>query len=94
MACPYDNTSASFTVAEHVFTLYMCTLKPGPKVTMKAMVPLRKKIRTCFTEVDEIQDEDSTCNIAVWNGSNSSISSFQILTSKKVCCVLSHIISS
>jgi len=69
----------------------------GPTHALKskvtAMAPLRKKIRTCTTEVEEIKDTDSTCNIAVWNGSNLSMSSFQIPHSKKVCHVLSHMIS-
>ncbi|KAF8808966.1 hypothetical protein BYT27DRAFT_7285979 [Phlegmacium glaucopus] len=57
------------------------TLKP--KVTAKAMAPPKKKTRTHSIEVEEIEDEDSSCNIAAWNGSILSMSSFQIPNSKK-----------
>ncbi|KAF8804688.1 hypothetical protein BYT27DRAFT_7300619 [Phlegmacium glaucopus] len=57
------------------------TLKP--KVTEKAMAPPKKKTRTPSVEVEEIEDEDSSHNIATWNGSISSMSSFQIPNSKK-----------
>ncbi|KAF8813537.1 hypothetical protein BYT27DRAFT_7035532, partial [Phlegmacium glaucopus] len=61
-----------------------CTLKP--KVTAKAMAPPKKKTRTRSVEVEEIEDEDGSYNVAARNGSISSMSSFQIPNSKKVFC--------
>jgi hypothetical protein len=66
------------------------TLKP--EVMAKATAPPKKKTRTCSVEVEEIEDEDSSRNIAARNGSVSSTSSFQIPNSKKVCSVLLHMI--
>jgi hypothetical protein len=62
------------------------TLKP---TTIKvATVPPKKKARACFVEVEEIEDEDSTCNTNARNSGISPTSSFQILGTKKVTHIL------
>jgi hypothetical protein len=55
-----------------------------PKVKVTATAPPKKKARACLVEVEEIEDEDSACNIAARNSGISPTSSFQIPDTKKV----------
>ena len=56
-------------------------------VSRTAAVLLKKKARACSVEVEEIENEDSACNIAVRNSGISPTSSFQMPDIKQVTCV-------
>jgi hypothetical protein len=58
------------------------------KAVKVGMVPPKKKVRASSVEVEEIEDEDSTCCINVRNSGISPASSFQILDTKKVTHIL------
>jgi hypothetical protein len=47
------------------------------------MVPPKKQVRASLVEVEEIEDEDSTCCINARNSGISLASSFQILDRKR-----------
>jgi hypothetical protein len=64
----------------------MCALKQ--KAVKVGMVPPKKKVRASSVEVEEIEDADSTHCINVRNSSISPASSFQILDTQKVTCIL------
>ena len=65
------------------------TCKSRPKAAM-ATAPPKKKVRACSVEVEEIDDEDSTHNIATRNSGISPTSSFEIPNTKMVCYILHY----
>jgi hypothetical protein len=69
----------------------ICRLKL--KVKVMATAPLKKKVRAHSVEAEEIEDEDSTHNIAMQNSGISLTSSFEIPDTKKVSQVKSCITS-